>query len=271
MRVFQILLLSALACVADVEDKGAIEKRFTLPPGPRVVIVDNIMGGIVVTGHPGSDVEVKVNQRWRAEDATRLARAKRDITVQMTLEGATLKIATDGPFRNNNRGWNWDDEGYDFTFDYELRVPQDAAVELKTVNKGRIEASNIGDFRVRHVNGPVKLDSVRGSGSVHTVNGGVDVVFTQTPKSPVSFKTVNGGISVTYPPGAGVDVRIKSLHGEAYTDFETTTLPIAASAEREGTRYRVRTGGTRLRIGAGGPEQSFEMVNGSVRILKGKQ
>ena len=273
MRIWVSLLIAAGLCHADVEDRTKVERSFTLPPGARKIIVDNIQGSILLTGVPGNDVQVKIDQYWRADDDARMADAKRDVKLDIKQDGGIVKLYVDGPFRCND-GVNWrGDSGYGFTFDFELRVPQGVDVELRTINKGRIVASDIGNFSVRNVNGRVDLSGVAGSGLAHTVNGPVTVKFVRNPEKASSFKTVNGELAVTYPPGLNSDVRIKSMRGDAFTDFETSVLPSVVESSREGGRFLFRSshGSTRLRIGSGGPEQSFELINGTIRILKDKQ
>jgi hypothetical protein len=60
------------------------------------------------------------------------------------------------------------------------------------------------------------------------------------------------------------------MNGGLFTDFETTALPqTAATAERRGNRFVYRSNRTvSVRVGSGGPELSFETLNGDVRVLQ---
>ena len=65
---------------------------------------------------------------------------------------------------------------------------------------------------------------------------------------------------------------LKTVNGQAYTDFEATALlPSTAQAgerNRNG-KFVYKTNHTSsVRIGSGGPELSFETVNGDIRIKK---
>jgi hypothetical protein len=66
-------------------------------------------------------------------------------------------------------------------------------------------------------------------------------------------------------------VRLKTFNGKVYTDFDVSTLPQnqATVEERNGTRRIFRRGGSyAVRVGKGGPEFSFDTLNGSIYILK---
>ena len=61
---------------------------------------------------------------------------------------------------------------------------------------------------------------------------------------------------------------MKTLHGGMFTDFSSTSLPVAAlqPERREGKTVWRNDGMAGLRIGSGGPELTFETLNGTVLI-----
>ena len=95
--------------------------------------------------------------------------------------------------------------------------------------------------------------------------------FDAAPQAESLLKTVNGDITVTLPGDLAAELRIKTMRGGVYTDFETVEQP----TEREPSRrpgeprfvYR-RRGFTGYRVGKGGPELTFETLNGDVRIQR---
>jgi hypothetical protein len=115
------------------------------------------------------------------------------------------------------------------------------------------------------------MKNVAGSGRAHTVNGRVTVSFTANPTQPSSFKTVNGNVDVQFLDGLSANFSMKTFNGGLYTDFETE--PVAARAASAGERrdgrfiYRVNEF-TRVRVGGGGPEMTFETLNGNVRARR---
>jgi hypothetical protein len=263
---------SALLCLG-AEERNTTKRAFSVVPMNAKLIVDTVDGNIRVTGHSGSQVEVTVEERYRGDNLDKVAEARREVRLDMTQEGNTVKLYVDGPFRCKGNCGNWGDRGYSTRFDFDVRVPFESILDLRTVNGGRIEVDNVeGDFSVRNVNGGIRMKGLAGSGAAHTVNGGVAAAFKRNPKDAVSLKTVNGEIEANFQPGLSADMRVKTFNGEAWTDFETTALPSTAErGERDGTRYVVkRDREARLRVGSGGPQHSFETLNGSIQVSKGQ-
>jgi hypothetical protein len=268
------LLVAAFLCRAEVEEKNTTQRTFSFAgQGARKLIIDNVQGGISAKCYRGSDVQITVHERWRARSQDELQIARREVKLTMTQDGNTVKLYADGPFRSRSQGPHHDDAGrhYNVAFDFEVRVPEDAALDLWTVNGGdvRADGSN-GDFDVHNVNGSIELLDMAGSGEAHTVNGKVNVTFRSNPKAATSFKTINGEIAVRFEPSLAADVRLKTFNGSAWTDFETTALPKRLeTAERSNGKFVYRGSRfTSLRIGGGGPEHTFETLNGAIRILK---
>ncbi|MGH2567700.1 MAG: hypothetical protein ACRDGA_05130, partial [Bacteroidota bacterium] len=68
-------------------------------------------------------------------------------------------------------------------------------------------------------------------------------------------------------------LHFKTFNGEAYTDFEMRDLPRAATKveQSKGKRNIYRKGDSfSARAGNGGPELSFNTLNGDIYIVKQK-
>ncbi|HYL35753.1 MAG TPA: hypothetical protein VEV17_07570 [Bryobacteraceae bacterium] len=262
----------ALAYGFDAQEKETIRQSY--PPSARVEI-DNVDGSIHVTGYDGNQIQMVAEKTIVADSQDRLDAARREVKLDVSQSGDTLKFFVDGPFRCHcgDAGSGIHDDGhrgYRVTYDFDLKVPAAAIFKLATVNRGdvRIERTT-GDYDLRNVNGGIELVEVSGRGDAHTVNGGIQASFAKNPAAACSFKTVNGSIEASFQPGLSADVRLKNFNGAAYTDFEVAALPLATPAtERRGGRlvYRARASNG-VRIGAGGPELKFDTLNGSIRIL----
>ncbi len=263
MRV--LVFLAAALAWADVEEKDTIRQSL---PGARSVEVDNIHGSIHVTGVEGGEVRLVVNRRATAPDQSTLEAARREVRLDISSAGGAVRLYVDGPFRK--RSWSID---YTVRYDFELEVPRDADLKLRTVNEGGIVVTGVrGRFDVSHVNGPVEMKGLRGSGAVRTVNGGIKLAFEGEPREPLQVKTVNGQIAASFPRSLNAGLSFKTLNGDVYTDFEFQPANQPMEGEQRDGKwiYRKRHQAA-VKVGAGGPGHQFETVNGNIRILEAKQ
>lgn len=261
-----------------ITEKDEIRKtvRITDPSAAVEVSVDNVWGGITVERGRGTDIEMIARRTIMAESKGALERARAEVRLDIPDRPNALSVYVDGPFRcddhDGRRGIRHRrDAGYIVKYDFELKVPARAKVDVSTITDGDVAVRGVeGDFDVSNVNGQVRLVDAAGSGRASTVNGGVRVSFRRPPSGPCAFKTVNGEVVLNFPEGLSADFRIKSMNGEAYSDFPTTALPAAASrAKKEGGRTVFS--GDRffgVRVGKGGPEIKLETLNGDILIKK---
>jgi DUF4097 and DUF4098 domain-containing protein YvlB len=262
--------LALATALFGADEKTTEHKSFS---GVRELVIDNVSGNIEVLASNSGSVEMDVEKTLSGESADRISLAKKEISLSTTQEGGLVRLLVDGPFRChcsensiNFRGY----QVYKFNYDFKVRVPRDVKLELRTVNKSHITVEGTtGDYTISNVNGPIEMKDIEGSGSIHTVNGGVTVLYAKNPAGPTSFKSVNGSLDISFRAGLNADAKMQTLNGGLYTDFEVSALPVAAinAAENRNGKYvyssRRMTG---VRIGRGGPELQFETLNGNVMI-----
>lgn len=261
-----------------VVDESTITRTLALAAGSgRLLAVRNINGFLHVTAGDGPSVEMSIHKTIRARSDADKAEAERDVRLDFAEQAPRVEaIVRDrrnhvcGEDTRNDR--DWDRVYYDVRFDFTIRVPRDAQLRLCTINGGDLTVDGTrGDFDVDNVNGRIDLTEIAGSGHAHTVNGGVTVRFTANPSAASSFKTVNGNVDVYFQDGLSADLRMKTMHGGLFTDFDAQPLPSVAptSGERRNGRFVYRGNEfTRVRVGRGGPEITFETLNGSVRAIR---
>jgi DUF4097 and DUF4098 domain-containing protein YvlB len=240
--------------------------------------VDNVDGTLQVIGDTANTIRVEGERILRAEDQEALDRAKKEVKLDVNEKDGVAQLYVNGPFRGNNHSsedhgfhLHYDDHQYEVTYNFTIHVPRETELRLRTVNGDVKTEQTRGKFDVHGVNGSVSMTSVAGSGTLNTVNGRTEISFAESPKAGSSFKTVNGAIEAAFPANLAADLHLKTLNGAAYTDFDATAaLPTTAQAtERRNGKFVFNTNHTStIRIGAGGPELSFETVNGDIRIKK---
>lgn len=238
--------------------------------------VDNINGLIQIVGDSGTTIRVEGERITRAADQGEVERAKREVVLDINEKDGVAQLYVNGPFRENSHASGFHgfhengDREYEVTYNFTIHVPRETGLELHSVNgEVKTEQTN-GKFDVHAVNGAVTMTAVAGAGAVRAVNGPVVVSFRENPKASSSFNTVNGRIEATFQPGLSADLSFKTLNGGTYTDFDVTALasPAGAAEMKNGKFVYKRNRLTSVRAGSGGPELSFETVNGQIQIKK---
>jgi hypothetical protein len=244
--------------------------------GDKTLNVDNINGLIQIVGDSGTTIRVEGEKIIRGADQQQVDRGKREVVLDINEKNGVAQLYVNGPFRENshsseNHGFHENsDREYEVTYNFTIHVPHDTGLELRSVN-GEVKTDQTnGKFDVHGVNGGVTMTSIAGSGEVRTVNGPMVISFRESPKAASKFNTVNGRIDATFPASLSADLSFKTVNGATYTDFDVTALasPQATAEKRDGRFVYKRNRLTSVRAGSGGPELSFETVNGQIRIQK---
>jgi hypothetical protein len=256
----------------NIRAEEKIEKSFPMPSAHRTLEIDNVWGSIEVVGTASDQAKLTINKSIRAESKEKLEQARKDVTLDITDQPDALKLYVNGPFRCDCHDCNRrDGEGYIVKMDFQLQVPRDIDIKIKTVNEGRVSVRDInGTFLVRNVNGDIQIHNIAGSGTARTVNGPVKVSFRQNPREASDFQTVNGNIELQFARDLSADFRFKAFNGGIYSDFPVTAMPVAAmQQERRGGKVIFRADRyTGARIASGGPQIKVENLNGDIRILE---
>jgi hypothetical protein len=255
-----------------IDERDTIRKTFNVAAGSggKKLLVDNIHGYVHITGYSGADVRVTVEQHILADSREAVAEAKRDVKLDMSQQGNFVRLYEDGPFRNSyGTNYRGDDYyGYRVVYEFDVEVPTDTELIVKSVNHGGIVVKKTtGDYDIHGLNGGIEMEDVAGSGSVNTLNGPVKVTFSKNPSKATTFHTLNGTVDVYFQNGLNADLHFKRLNGGIYTDFDLIAIPEAGTNSTEGGKWIYRSNRTISgRAGKGGPELSFETLNGNIRL-----
>jgi DUF4097 and DUF4098 domain-containing protein YvlB len=273
--------ITAVAARPDYSfhDQHSVSKTLRFAgAGIQTLDVRTINGSIRVTGDDASDVRVEATQTIDAETQEALRAAQREVVLDTVDNATTIEISVRELDRalcgesgiERSRAW-WDRRRYEVTYDVTIRVPKATRLRLCTINGQEIHVGGTsGDFDITNVNGPIAMKNVRGSGRAATVNGRVTASFDEAPQTASLFKTVNGDVTVTFPAALSADLKMKTFNGGLFTDFDVELLPQrTTTAERQGGKFVYRSNRfTSVRVRRGGPELTFESLNGDVRVLR---
>ncbi|HYW42304.1 MAG TPA: hypothetical protein VE959_05575 [Bryobacteraceae bacterium] len=282
MKSLALIALSLLPALAlaqrsrerdwKFEDRETIRQTYNVASGsgPAKLLVDNVSGFVHVTGAAGNEVQVSVERHTRAESNEALASAKREVKLDQSQQGNSVRLYVDGPFRGNN-GVNYRGDqyyGYRVTFDYDIQVPAATELVLKTINDGDIVVKRTsGPFEIGGLNGGIEMEEISGYGSAHTLNGPLKVSFSRNPAKDSEFHTLNGAVDINFQPGLDANLHFHTLNGGVYADFELTALP-ARGGENTNGKFIYRSDRRAMdgRAGKGGPELTFHTLNGPIRL-----
>lgn len=210
----------------------------------------NINGGVTIKVWDKASIQVDaIKKAYRKE---RLDEA----TIEVTATEENIRIKTEYPdetFRGNNRQ-RLDNPA---TVDYALTVPRKAILESIELINGRIDIDAVeGNVKASSINGSVTAHGLMGEAKLSTINGPLEVVFTQLDESkPISLNSVNGNVTLIIPSNSNAMIHANTVHGAITNDFGIQV--------KHGEYVGHNLDG---QIGSGGPKIKLENVNGAIRI-----
>jgi len=271
------LLASSAAFSETLREARVIEESYTLKSeGPPRVVVDNIFGSVSIRGHKSESVQLKVRETRVAETKEGLARSWDEVGLEVFQREAGIEFFVDGPFRrpdceDRRRSFRRNEPDYRVQYDFEILVPSQSRLLVKTVNDGDIEVVDVrGDFEVSNVNGSIRLAGLAGSGTAETINGEVSAQFDVNPRTATRFSTINGEVDVHFQPDLSAELRLEAKWGEVWSEYAVRPLPNPAPIRRvESGRTVIEfSSGSRVQVGAGGPILEFETLNGDIYVRR---
>jgi hypothetical protein len=265
------ILLFAFVALAAAQDKVTVP--LSNPSQPATLKAHLISGSITVTAGSGSQVVIESQEGARERERGR--NRDRDGSVPPGMHRIDAGAHGFNVEEDHNVVTVIPDFGGQ-NINLAIQVPANTSVELKTINGGHIDVTGLsGDLDVENTNGPITLTNVSGSVSAHTLNGSLTVSLDRvTPDKPMSFSSLNGKVDVTLPADVKARLRLKTTNGAVYSDFDVkmepdASKPVVEDGRGQGGKYRIRMDrGVYGSINGGGPEYSFQTMNGSILIHK---
>lgn len=269
--------LSAPALGEEMIEARTLKELFdAAPSGSTRLVVDNIFGSVTISGESRQTISMVAKETRQAKTEAGLARAAEEVELRIFRREGEIELFVDGPFRDENCRNQWSDREqgrprYQVSYDFEIRVPFDTELEVRTITDGDIQISDVRrDFEVNNVNGSIRLEDMAGSGKVETVNGEIWASFAANPLADTRFVTVNGEVEAFFQPGLSADLELKTQWGETWSEYPVVALPSYPPTQRheDGRTVIEFESGSRVRVGDGGPKLYFETLNGDIYVRK---
>ena len=202
-------------------------------------------GGATVKGWLRNDVLVRARiDAWAETDSEASL-----IAGQVHIDVAAGQIRASGPSSQGRTGW---------AVSYEIFVPQNTDLKLKTQNGGITISDIRGRMEFGAVNGGVHLARIAGDVSGATVNGGVhvDLAGSSWDGRQLEVKTENGGVTLSVPAAYSAHLQTETVNGGLHTDFPVTV------------QGNLRPRNLDFNIGSGGPLIHLSTTNGGVHVQR---
>jgi len=232
----------------------------------RTVEADLLYGGITVRAGSGGDIVVDVppsQARRMAAERPKGTEGMRRIDespfepVQVQEDGDTVRIAVR--------------MGHSMASGLTVTVPVNTALNIKCLH-GSIKVEGVhGDISASDTNGSIELTNVAGTILANTTQGSVKAVLDRLGDKPSSFVTLNGNVDVTLPAETRATFKMKTMHGDIWSDFDVKTtggpggVITRGNAGRRTMEFDRTITGT---INGGGTEVVLQTFNGRILIHK---
>ena len=264
-------VLSAFMSVAIAQQQPAADQvavPLSDPSRPALIDVGLVQGSITVRGTNRKDILVTARpdtdrpSRRYDPDSTGMRRIPQIAGFRISEDANRVKVSADSPNRS---------------ITFEIEAPVRSNLRLSAVNGGEILVENIeGELDLSNTNGGITMNNVGGSVNAGTTNGNVRATMTRiTAQKEMAFTSLNGTVDVTLPPTTKANLRLRSDHGDVYSDFDLQLAPSAAPAVEEtrssNGRYRINRNRSIVgTINGGGPEFELRTFNSNVYVRKGQ-
>ncbi|MFC2160236.1 DUF4097 domain-containing protein [Acidobacteriota bacterium] len=295
-RYSKILTIAAVLFIAGslgfTQELGSdkVTVPFSNPGQPGFIEVNVQRGSIIVTGYNGNEVIIEATLRESkiiefgeeipAKIDRMLGRAQKQLEKsdktaglkKLSLPGSTGLSVEEKDNRMEIRTRTLKN-----SVDLVIQVPFSTSLDISSLMGGEIEVDNVkGEIEASNMTGAIKLLSISGTVLANSMNGGIEVTFSQVdPDKPMSFSTMNGDIDVTLPASTKANLKMKTDFGEIYSDFEIAVnqTPQKSETEPEAEKGRYRISFDKYYLGSingGGPEFALKTMHGDILIRKAK-
>jgi Putative adhesin len=225
----------------------------TIAYGGRLTVDGGVNGGVSIKGWDNASVLVRSKvEAYASDDST-----AKMLAAQIHVNWSAGQISASGPemsqSRNGDRNQSW-------AVSYEVFVPRNADLSLKTHNGGISIADVRGNIQFEAMNGGVNLKNLAGDVEGTTKNGGLNITLAgnRWDGNKLDARTTNGGVNLSMPAGYNAHFETATVNGHLNANFDMTVRGNLSEVSKKMSTD----------IGAGGPTIHVETVNGGVNVKR---
>ena len=156
---------------------------------------------------------------------------------------------------------------------FEIQVPARTNLDLSSRGGPIVVEGVEGEIEVQSNGGPVTLTDVAGAVVATSHGGSVTARLSRvSADKAMSFTSFGGDVDVTLPASVKANVKLRSLQGDVYTNFDLLQQKPAAktSTTRKDGSFHFEANDTIVgMINGGGPEIELRTYSGRVLLRKG--
>lgn len=226
-----------------------LQKTLPFTAGSRLEI-SNTNGDIEVGVWDRQEARIEARKKVKADTDERARAALEELKISIDETSQGISIETESA--RSGSWWRW---GVSTSVHYTVSIPDQAVLDLGTVN-GKVRVAGVtGDLELHTTNGGITVADSAGRVSARTTNGGIDVELTRVSSGEdMKFRTTNGSIELSLPSDVQASLTARTTNGGVHTDFPITV---------HGSIGRNRLEGD---LNGGGGQIELRTTNGGIRI-----
>jgi DUF4097 and DUF4098 domain-containing protein YvlB len=198
-----VVAFIAAPALAEQKFEEKFERTEALVKNGKLYL-NNISGDIEILTWKEAQVKIEALKTSKAGSLDKAKENAGLVTIEVTKEGDLVRVETKYPKKS---GGFWGGDSINVSVDYKVWVPDQAAVEIKSVS---------GDIQVAPIGGAAKIGSVSGDVELHGAAGAdVDLVSGDLVLENIAgdafLKAVSGDIKTTRIKGS---VEVEAVSGD---------------------------------------------------------
>ena len=254
--ILSVFLLTAIsASLSAQEYEHPVKQANTLR-------INQLLGEINIEGYDGSEIQIKAsNLEKKPERAKGLKPVYKNGIQDNTQIG--LNVSEAGNVIEITGASKASEDA-----EYIFRVPKSLNVYIIAKSpfaNEDIEVHDLsGEIEIETMNGDIQLENITGPAVISTMNGDIEGNFTTVnQESPTSITSMNGHIDLTIPSGTKADLKMSSMNGQVYTNFDLTF-----KKEKDDLKYVGGGKDVPGKINGGGVKITLTSMNDNIYLRK---